>query len=162
MDEALATAMNAMRIVVATSLGSTSGALAFSRDILLNVPLVTDWKTITHAREQKVNENLRCENVKRRSYNYEQGQKVLKLVHKPTKLGRRMFGPFTILRVHMNENITMELHSGLMERINVRRVLPYHEPSMPPPPLRAIGLFVLYRYDVYVHYTDVTYRVFLA
>ena len=34
MDDVLATAMHAMRTVVATSLGSTTGALAFSRDML--------------------------------------------------------------------------------------------------------------------------------
>ena len=64
MDDALATAMHAILTVVATSLGSTPGALAFSRDMLLNIPLVADWKAITHAREQKVNENLRRENVR--------------------------------------------------------------------------------------------------
>ena len=133
MDDALATAMHAMRTVVATSLGSTPGALAFSRDMLLKMLLVTVWKAITHAPEQRVNENLRRENVKRRSYDYEQGQKVLKLVHKRTKLGRRTFGPFTIQRVHVNGNITMELRPGLSERINVRRVIAYHEPTMPPP-----------------------------
>jgi hypothetical protein len=134
MDDALATAMHAMRSVVATSLGSTPGALAFGRDMLLNVPIVADWKAITRAREQKVNENLRRVNAKRsRSYDYEQRQKVLKLVHKPTKLGRRTFGPFTIKRVHVNENLTMELRPGLRERINVRRVIPYHEPTMGPP-----------------------------
>ena len=41
-DSALATAMHAMRTTVATTLGSTSGALAFSRDMFLNVPLVAD------------------------------------------------------------------------------------------------------------------------
>lgn len=41
-DDALATAMHAMRTVVATSLGSTPCALVFGRDMLLNVPLVAD------------------------------------------------------------------------------------------------------------------------
>ena len=140
MDDALATVMHAMRTVVATSLGSTPGSLAFSRDMLLNILLVADWKAITHAREQRVNENLRRENAKRRSYDYEQGQKVLKLVCKPTKLGCRTFGPFTIQRDHVNDNIIMELHPGLSERINVRRVIPYHEPTMLPP-MRAADLF---------------------
>jgi hypothetical protein len=133
MDDALATAMHAMRTVIATSLGSTPGALAFGRDMLLNIPLIADLMTITHAREHKVNENLRHENAKRRSYDYEQGQQVLKLVFNPTKLGRRTFGPFTIERDHVNGNITMRLREGLLERINVRRVIPYHEPTMAPP-----------------------------
>ena len=68
MDDALAAAMHAMRTVVATSLVSTPDALAFSRDMLLNIPLVAAWKAITHAREQRVNENLRRKNAKRRSY----------------------------------------------------------------------------------------------
>ena len=101
--------------------------------MLLDILLVADWKAITHTREQRVNENLRRENVKRRSYDCEQGQKALKLVHKPTKLGRRTFGPFTVQRVHVNGNITMELRLGLSERINMRRVIPYHKPTMPPP-----------------------------
>ena len=63
MDDALATAMHAMRTVVATSLGSTPGALAFSRDMLPNIPLVTDWKAITHAREQRVNEAVKMRSV---------------------------------------------------------------------------------------------------
>ena len=43
MDDALATAMHDMQNTVATTLGSTPGALAFSRDMFLNVPLVADW-----------------------------------------------------------------------------------------------------------------------
>ena len=41
-DSALATAVHAMRTIVATTLGSTPGALAFSRDMFLNVLLVAD------------------------------------------------------------------------------------------------------------------------
>jgi hypothetical protein len=51
-DEALATAMHAMRTTVATTLGSTLGSLAFARDMFLNVPLVADWQTIARKREQ--------------------------------------------------------------------------------------------------------------
>jgi len=41
LDAALATAMHAMRTTVTTTLGSTPGALAFSRDMFLNVPLAS-------------------------------------------------------------------------------------------------------------------------
>jgi hypothetical protein len=50
-DDALATAMHAMRTTVATTLGSAPGPLAFSRDMFLNVPLVADWKTIARKKE---------------------------------------------------------------------------------------------------------------
>jgi hypothetical protein len=41
-DDSLATAMHAMQTTVATTLGSAPGALAFSRDMFLNVPLIAD------------------------------------------------------------------------------------------------------------------------
>ena len=64
MDDALATAVHAMRTTGATTLGSTSGALAFSRDMFLNVPLISDWQTISRKREHHVNESLRKANAK--------------------------------------------------------------------------------------------------
>jgi hypothetical protein len=45
-DNALGTAMDAMQITVATNLGSTPGALAFARDMFLNVLLIADWQAI--------------------------------------------------------------------------------------------------------------------
>ena len=60
------------------------GALAFSRDMFLNVPLIADWQTIARRREQYVNDNLRCTNMKQRQHDYAPGQKVLKKVHEPT------------------------------------------------------------------------------
>jgi transposase InsO family protein len=124
-DDALATAMHAMRTTVATTLGSAPGSLAFARDMFLNVPLVADWQTIARKREQHVNENLRRANQKRRQYDYATGQQVLKKVHNPTSLGVRTMGPYAIERVHVNGNLTLQLRQGVTERINIRRVLPY-------------------------------------
>jgi transposase InsO family protein len=124
-DDALATAMHAMRTTVATTLGSAPGSLAFSRDMFLNVPLVADWKTIARKREQHVNENLRRANKKRRQYDYAPGQEILKKAHNPTKLGGRSLGPFTIERVHVNGTLTITLRPSVTERINIHRVLPY-------------------------------------
>ena len=124
-DEALATAMHAMRTTVATTLGSTPGALAFSRDMFLNIPLVADWQSIVKHRQQFVDDNLRRANKKRRHHDYVSGQKVLKKVHDPTKLGVRTEGPYIIERVHVNGNLTIKLREGVTERINIRRVIPY-------------------------------------
>jgi hypothetical protein len=41
-DQALATAMHAMRVTTASTLGSMPGALTFSRNMFLNVPLIVD------------------------------------------------------------------------------------------------------------------------
>jgi transposase InsO family protein len=127
-DDALATAMHAMRSCVATTLGSSPGALVFGRDMFLNIPLTADWHLIARHREQLINESLRRQNLKRRTYDYVVGQKVLKKVHEPTKLGERTEGPYTIVTVHVNGTVSIELSPGIIERINIRRIIPYREP----------------------------------
>jgi hypothetical protein len=77
--------MHAMRVTTASTLGSMPGALAFSCDMFLNVPLIADWHTIAQHHEQYVNDNLRHANRKQHQYDYVLGQKVLKKVHDPAK-----------------------------------------------------------------------------
>jgi hypothetical protein len=57
-DDALATAVHAMQATIATTLGSTPGALAFARDMFLNLPLIADWQAIACTCEHHVNEKL--------------------------------------------------------------------------------------------------------
>ncbi len=57
-DDTLATAMHAMQTTVTTTLGSTLGALAFARDMFLNVLLIAYWQAIAHTCEHHVNESL--------------------------------------------------------------------------------------------------------
>ena len=134
MDAALSTAMHAMRCTIATTIGSTPGSLAFSRDMFLNIPLIADWQSIAQRREHFINENLRRENARRRQYDYVPGQKILKKVHDPTKLGVRTSGPYTVLRTHVNGTVTINLRPGVSERINIRRVIPYRENDTTNPP----------------------------
>jgi hypothetical protein len=91
--DALATVMHAMQTTVATTLGSTSGALAFTQDMFLNVPLIADWQAIARTHEHHVNENLWRVNRKQCQFDYTPGKQVLKKVHNPTRLGVRMEGP---------------------------------------------------------------------
>ena len=126
-DDALATAMHAMRAGIASSLNSAPGALAFGRDMFLNVPLIADWHLIATRREHLVNEALRRQNQKRRSFDYVPGQKVLKKMHNPTKIGPRTLGPYEIAQVHVNGTLSIILRQGVIERINIRRVIPYKE-----------------------------------
>jgi hypothetical protein len=93
--------------------------------MFLNVLLIADWQAITRTCEHHVNENLRCANRKQRQYDYAPGQQVLKKVHNPTKLGVGTEGPYTIECIHVNGNLTILLHEGITERINIHRVLPY-------------------------------------
>jgi hypothetical protein len=126
-DDALATAMHAtMQTTIATSLGSTAGALAFARDMFLNVLLIADWQAIARTCEHHVNENLSRVNRKQCQFDYAPGQQVLKKVHDPSKLGVKTEGSYTIEHVHVNGNLTVLLREGITEHINICRVLPYH------------------------------------
>ena len=128
-DEALAVAQHALRCAVHTTLGSSPGALVFNRDMFLNIPLMADWQMLNAKREHLVNENLRRANLKRRRFDYAVNQKVLKKLHAPTKMGEMYEGPYNIEQVHVNGNVTMQLRPGVTERINIRRIIPYHPPT---------------------------------
>ena len=95
-DSALATASHAVRTNVSQVTGYSPGALAFHRDMLLDVPLIIDLVQIRNKRQVTVDENLRRINAKRSSYDYQPGQKILKKKHEWTKLGERWNGPFEI------------------------------------------------------------------
>ena len=77
-EDTLAAVMHILRATASTTLKATPGGLAFSRDMLLNVPLISDWKAIQEHREQLVNKALLKSNQKRINYDYRVGQKILK------------------------------------------------------------------------------------
>ena len=98
--------------------------------MFLNVPLVADWHTIASRREQTINEQLRQQNARRRQYDYQPGERILKKVYKPTKLGHRTEGPYTIDKTHVNGTVTFRRTPTVRERINVRPIIPYHTPTV--------------------------------
>jgi hypothetical protein len=94
--------------------------------MFFNVPLLADWQAIARTHEHHVNEDLRHADRKQCQFlDYAPGQQVLKKVHDPTKLGVRTEGPYTIECIHINGNLTILLHEGITEHINIRRVLPH-------------------------------------
>jgi hypothetical protein len=72
-DDALATVMHAMQTTIATTLGSTPGALAFACNMFLNVPLIADWQAYARTCEHHVNENLQHANRKQCQFDYTPG-----------------------------------------------------------------------------------------
>ena len=100
--------------------------------MFLDVPLVANLMAIRDRRQLAVDNNLRRVNSKRTSYDYKVGQKVLKKRHEWSKLGEKWDGPFSIERVHVKGNVTIALRDGVTERINIRRVKPYHQPTVSP------------------------------
>ena len=131
-DSALATASHAIRTNISQATGYSPGALAFHRDMLLDVPLVIDLLQVRDKRQIMVDENLRRVNAKRSSYDYQPGQKILKKKHEWTKLGERWDRPFEIKKVHVNGNVTIDLRQGVTERLNIRRIKPYRAPTSDP------------------------------
>ena len=131
-NKALAAASHAMRINVTRTLGHNSpGALAFGRDMLLDVPFIADWEAVREKRKLLVDENLRRTNQKRRRFDYQPGQQVL--VRRPgilRKLNGRFDGPFQIAKVHVNGNVTINRAPHIIERINIKRIKPYRQPNM--------------------------------
>ena len=73
----MATTSHALRTNVSQVTGYSPGALAFHREMLLDIPLVVDLLQIKKTRKN-VDENLRRVNAKRSSCDYQPGQKILK------------------------------------------------------------------------------------
>ena len=126
-DQALATAQYAVRASIHSTLKATPGSIAFSRDMLLNIPLIADFETLRQQRQALIDRNLIAANRKRISFDYQPGQQVLKAIYKPNKMQPSFEGPYPILRGHTNGTITIQRTNGVEERINIRRVRPYRQ-----------------------------------
>ena len=112
--------------------------------MFLDVPYVADLLAVRERRQLRVDDNLRRVNAKRTSHDYQVGDHVLKKRHEWSKLGERWDGPYVIKRAHVNGNVTMQLRTGVTERLNIRRVKPYLEPTVQAPanpvvPVQPIG-----------------------
>jgi hypothetical protein len=125
LDTAIANAMYATRCAYHGALKTTPGGIAFGRDMVLNIPLVTDLELLREHRQQLIDQRLIVANAKRFSYDYKVGDEVLKLVYKPNKLDPRATGPFVVEQVHANGTLSIRLNPHVIERISLRRVKPY-------------------------------------
>ena len=128
-DSALATASHATRAAIHRTMKVSPGGLVYQhRDMFLDIPLTANLQQIRDNRQRLIDENLRRENLKRRTYDYQAGQEVLLLVPDPDKLEPRAIGPFTIHQVHTNGTVSILRNPHVLERINIRRIKPYRRP----------------------------------
>ena len=116
----------ATRSTYHTTLHTTTGQLVFGRDMVLNVTHLANWYDITKRKQEVINQNNKRENSKRIDYDFSVGEKVLIERHGARKIERPYDGPYKIVRIHTNGTITIE-RGAITERINIRRVHPYHE-----------------------------------
>ena len=126
-DTALANAMYATRAMHHGTLRATPGSIAFSRDMIMDIPFVADLQLLQQHRQQIVDRNLIAANQRRFAHDYNVGDQVLKLTYKPDKLQPRATGPFTIETVHTNGTVTLRLNVHTIERISIRRIKPYRQ-----------------------------------
>ena len=124
-DSALQTAAFSARAAIHSRLKISPGALAFHRDMFLDIPLIADMEILRQQRQALIDQQLIRENRRRFSFDYRVGQQVLKLIYKPDKLEPRATGPYLIDQVHTNGTLTIRLSPTVTERINIRRVRPY-------------------------------------
>lgn len=126
-DAVLAAAQRALRITINRTIGTTPGAIVFGRDMLLPIPVLTDFNLIRQRRQAVIDDNNRKVNLRRNFHDYRIGEKVLILTYDPTKLEDRAYGPYLITETHVNGTVTIQRATGVLERINIRRVRPYRE-----------------------------------
>ena len=69
-DSALANCMFATRTAIHGSIKASTGSIAFGRDMILDIPVISDWLFIQHRRQQLIDERLIAANRKHFSYDY--------------------------------------------------------------------------------------------
>jgi transposase InsO family protein len=124
-DNAIATAMHATRCAVNRTLGTSPGALAFRRDMLLDVPLIADWLTVQQNRQALVDANILRQNARRKDYHHRVGDSVLVKAVDPVKFAPRAHGPFSIVQVYTNGTVDIQKAPHIVEGINIRRLVPF-------------------------------------
>ena len=115
-----ATAAYASKVAIHCTLNMSPGALVFQRDMVLNIPLITD---LLHLHEQR--QVIIDDRLQQRIFDYQFGDEILILTTDPTTLQDRGIGLFSIIQVHTNGTVTFQRTPHIVERINIRRVKPY-------------------------------------
>ena len=126
-DSALQTAAYAARAAMHSTMQLSPGAMAFGRDMILNIPIIADFELLRQRRQALIDRNLVKANLRRVNFDYQPGQQVVKLVPKPGKLQPRAEGPYPIESVHTNGTVVIRLSPIVTERVNIRHIKPYRQ-----------------------------------
>ena len=122
-DTALATVMHATRCASHQVLHHlTPGSFAFRRDMVFDLPFLTNIIALQNTQQHLVDTRLLQENAAQISHNYHMSDQVLKklVLLFSDKLKPSFTGPHEITQVHMNGTITIRLLDNVTECINIR------------------------------------------
>ena len=81
-DTAIANAVYVTRATFHSSLKTTPGALAFGRDMILDIPIIEDLQLIQERRQHLIDDRLITANRRRFSHGYNVNDAVLKLKYR--------------------------------------------------------------------------------
>ena len=124
-DTCFAAAAYASKTAIHCTLNISPGALVFHRDMILDIPLITDLQLLHKRRQTLIDDQLRRSNLHQRHADYQPGGSILLLTENPSSIQNRAFGPFLITQVHTNGTVTFQRSQFIQERINIRRIKPY-------------------------------------
>ena len=122
MDTSFATAAYAFKVVIHCTLNVSLGAILFQRDMILNIPLITDLIQLHEQRHIIIDEQLQHANLQCRTFDCKTGDEILILTNNPTTLQDRGIGPFSIIQVHANGTNTFQCTLHIVECINICQV----------------------------------------
>ena len=127
MADSLAQAIHATRCVSHGSLNNLSpGAVTFHRDMFLDLPLMADLLSLQRMRQATIDRRLLAVNAKRIQKDWKVNDQVYirNQTSARNKLQPAFRGPFPIICVHTNGNVTIRQPNGVQERVNIRRLKP--------------------------------------
>jgi hypothetical protein len=125
-DDVLQPIAWAIRATHHTTLDATPGQLVFGRDMLFNIGYQADWEKIRLRKQKLINVNNQRENKCRLKHTYHAGEQVYLAndsKHWP-KMNQPRSGPYTIVKIHKNQTIEIQLNDHVTQTVNMRRLTP--------------------------------------
>ena len=93
--------------------------------MLLDIPFAADFIALRNARQLKIDQRLLAANSSRRPKEFKVNDNVYVRHHTAqSKLDDMWEGPFKIVTVHTNGNVTVERSNGIHQRIHIRHIKP--------------------------------------
>ena len=124
-DHVLASTRYALRTAINRAIGTSPGAVVFSRDMFLPIPVIANIEALRQRKQARVNYNLLAQNQRRHAHDYQVNDMVVIVdTDVKRKLAPRTSRPFRVTQVHTNGTVVIERRPNVFERINIRRLRP--------------------------------------